>query len=454
MTESALPVRAYSRAVLIGTSTFQHAESLPWLPAVNNNVTDLAAALTDAETGVLDLDHCTTVYTPDSPRSLLGQLRPVAKQAEDLLIVYYAGHGLRDLNRDLLYLAVRETDPEELDGTAVPYESLREIVAASPARTKLLILDCCYSGMAIGRMSSGGVESDEVAVRGTSVITSSPRNKKALSPPGERHTAFTAEVLSLLKNGPRIPGRQLDAAELFRSVTAAMARRGLPEPKMSTVDTAGMVVLRRAVAAPSTRVAEAETAEATSGAVEAKAASDAVAAEAEAADEPEVSSGGEAVSAAARRWPGFKPQVLTWVLWVVFVLSSAFGAGGVAGALFARGSDLGTGVAMLVFAAGCAWSIRRRLRMTLAQLGYEPTFTQAYPVLAYLTRWVRTALLVLGTGTGLGLAITAVISPVPGTDRLSSVTMTVGMIVLMLEIAAGCGWALYRRVSGRGSARR
>ncbi|GAA1966820.1 caspase, EACC1-associated type [Amycolatopsis minnesotensis] len=487
MTAPALPIRELSRAVLIGAGAFQHAEPLPPLPAVNRNIADLADALTNAETGVLDPDHCTTVYTPDSPRSLLGQLRPVTRQAEDLLIVYYAGHGLRDLNRDTLYLAVRETDPEELDGTAVPYESVREIVAASSARTKLLILDCCYSGMAIGRMSSAGVESDEVAVRGTSVITSSPRNRKSLSPPGERHTAFTAEVLSLLKNGPRIPGRQLDAAELFRSVTAAMTRRELPEPKMSTVDTASMVVLRRAVSAPAGTAMPVKPEEP----LQRKAEGPSVPVQSEApiqSELPSVSSKLEGASAPPKsddasapprpegasvppktegasgevgaeggqhRRARYVPPVLTWVLWVVFAISAAFGAGGLAGGIFVQTRDLATGAATLVVAAGCGWGIRRRLRQSRDRNSRAASLTESYPALGVVVRRVSTPLLAFIAPLCVAIAITAVVTPVSSTGQLSSVTLTVDVIVMMLEIAAGCAWVLYRRrISGGGSAGR
>jgi len=86
----------------------------------------------------------------------------------------------------------------------------------------VLILDCCYSGMAVGAMSTGAIDVREVAVGGTAVITSSPPNKISLSPPGDRHTAFTGELITqpaqtvaptkkihlILDNGSSHPSKQ------------------------------------------------------------------------------------------------------------------------------------------------------------------------------------------------------------------------------------------------------
>jgi hypothetical protein len=241
----ALPQRELSRAVLIGTSDFQHSERLPSLPAVRQNLTDLCDALTNGDTGILDREQCVLIDTPDSPASLMSRLRRAANQAEDLLLVYYAGHGVRHDIHDDLYLTVRETDPDGLDGTAVPFAWLRDVIEHSPSRTRLLVLDCCYSGLAIGSMSSGGVDVRDVQVSGTCVITSSPRNKISHSPPGERRTAFSGELISLLTNGPRLSEEQLTVQVLFRGLVAAMTNRQLPEPKMRAGDLSGDLLLRR-----------------------------------------------------------------------------------------------------------------------------------------------------------------------------------------------------------------
>lgn len=239
---SALPDPERSRAILIGTSAFE-SDLFANLPAVRNNLRDLRSALTDPRTGILARDHCQVVDNPESPASLTKRLRRFSREAEDLLFVYYAGHGIRHELRDRLYLTTRETDPEEPETTAVAFDTLRDAVEMSPAQVKLLILDCCYSGLAIGAMSDSLLDSREIKVRGTTVIASSPKNGVSLSPPGDRNTAFTAELIALLTS--RSPGRPLDVNSLYGALDAALARRGMPRPKMQAMDTSSSLLLRR-----------------------------------------------------------------------------------------------------------------------------------------------------------------------------------------------------------------
>jgi uncharacterized caspase-like protein len=85
-----LPDQEQSRAILIGVSRYQD-PNLPDLPAVANNLIDLANVLTGAH-GVLSASKCTVISEPRDVPSLGRQLRRVAEEALDLLLVYYAGH--------------------------------------------------------------------------------------------------------------------------------------------------------------------------------------------------------------------------------------------------------------------------------------------------------------------------------------------------------------------------
>lgn len=239
-----LPNPELSRAILIGTSDFLYDELKP-LPAVRNNLIDLLKALTDPDTGILTDEQCTTIETPETQRSFMSRLRKPARQAEDLLLIYYAGHGIRYDRLDQLFLTVRETDPAEPTDSAVSFELIRQLIEDSAARTRLLILDCCYSGMAVSAMSAPTLDLSAIRVAGTSVIASSPRNQISHSPPGERNTAFTAELLSLLVNGSRLPGEQLTVDALFRSLEVSMAMRSLPMPKRQSSGTSNDLLLRR-----------------------------------------------------------------------------------------------------------------------------------------------------------------------------------------------------------------
>src|SRR5450759_1417313 len=181
------PDRERSRMVLIGVSDYEQHGSLCGLPAVHNNLTALEAILTDPIHGVFTNDHCLVVDSPDSPRSLMRRLTRGANEAEDVLLVYYAGHGLLDLAGDL-HLTVRETDPDQLAGTAGPYECIRQVLSNSPALTRILILDCCFSGRAVGAMSSDSAALNQIEVGGTYILASTTANRISVSIPGEKYT--------------------------------------------------------------------------------------------------------------------------------------------------------------------------------------------------------------------------------------------------------------------------
>ena len=230
-----------SGIVLVGTSDYERSDKLPNLPAIRNNLVGLTEAFTNPVAGVFSPDRCTVVDSPDSPKSLLQRLNRVSGETEDTLIVYYSGHGLLGLGTKL-YLAVRETDSNQLAGTAVPFEWVRDAIQNSPAEIRILLLDCCFSGRAIGAMSSDSAALEQVKVTGTSIFTSTTANDISHSIPGERYTAFTGELIRLLTEFRDSP---LSLGNLYRPLSAAMVRRGLPAPRSSVGDSSGSLILRK-----------------------------------------------------------------------------------------------------------------------------------------------------------------------------------------------------------------
>ena len=67
------------------------------------------------------------------------------KKIDDLLVLYFSGHGIRD-ERGALYLAVRNTNRYRLPSTAIKSDFIREVMDNSRSRRQALILDCCNSG--------------------------------------------------------------------------------------------------------------------------------------------------------------------------------------------------------------------------------------------------------------------------------------------------------------------
>ena len=90
-----------------------------------------------------------------TPNILLNQPEPVVrgvideffdqKKPDDLLVLYFSGHGVRD-ELGALFLAVKNTIRSRLRSTAVKSDYIREAMDQSRSKRQVLILDCCNSG--------------------------------------------------------------------------------------------------------------------------------------------------------------------------------------------------------------------------------------------------------------------------------------------------------------------
>ncbi|MBF6278047.1 caspase, EACC1-associated type [Nocardia nova] len=227
------PGTEQSRAVLIGTAHYSHLQPIP---AAATNIGDLAGLLTGPG-GAFTAGQCVTV--PDPDRDTLGTaVGRAARSAIGVLLVYYAGHGLID-RRGRLHLTVPGSDPDDIRWTTVPFETLREEILDSPARARVLILDCCFAGRAFEAMADmPGLIAGQTDLRGTYTITSSSANEPSFAPAGGRHTAFTG---ALLTAATALPGGTLD--ELYHETDRYLHRSGHPRPRRRNIDIAGQLQL-------------------------------------------------------------------------------------------------------------------------------------------------------------------------------------------------------------------
>ncbi len=241
MSQACFPDPARSRALLIGASHFTAAgPDLPDIPAVEANLTALRQALTNPDTGVLRPDLCRVLADPGGVDEVGTALSELAATATDLLLVYYAGHGLVD-DRGRLHLALAHTHPHRARWTAFPLELLREEIANSAAAARVLVLDCCFSGRAIEVMADDqGVLSGQLEVAGTYTLTSTTANAPSHAPVGDRYTAFTGALLRALDHTDPLTLDQIHAV-IDRDLTA----RNLPRPQRRAVNTAGNLALSR-----------------------------------------------------------------------------------------------------------------------------------------------------------------------------------------------------------------
>ncbi|MFF7550639.1 caspase domain-containing protein [Streptomyces canus] len=238
---SVLPDPGASRAVLVGTSRFEYLEPLP---AVANNLRALADLLCSPLSLQLPARHVTVVEDPAAAHTVVGAVRQAAAEASDTLIVYFAGHGLVDA-QDQLVLALPHTEFGRVE-TGLPYDWVRQVLLLdSRAERHVVILDCCYSGLALGRMSAGTGLADQAAVEGSFLLAAAAETRTALAPVGETYTAFTGALLEALRQG--IPGAPalVDLGVLYRHLRLTMEVRGHPVPQARNRNSGAQVALGR-----------------------------------------------------------------------------------------------------------------------------------------------------------------------------------------------------------------
>ncbi|WP_019631653.1 caspase, EACC1-associated type [Actinomadura atramentaria] len=246
-----LPDPAGSRAVLVGASRYPRMADDRQLPAVEANLADLAAALTDARVWGLPDGNVEVLHQPADEDTVLVALRRAAEAATDTLVVYYAGHGLVDpVAGSELGLALPDAYEPGGAHMSVGYDRVRRelLVTARHVPRKVVVVDCCWSGRAVrGAFGESGLPG--TAIEGTAVLAASAATRQALAPPGARHTAFTGALLDVLTGG--VPGGPplLDVGAVYAAVKARIGERS-PVPQFGGAGEGARIVLARNNAAP------------------------------------------------------------------------------------------------------------------------------------------------------------------------------------------------------------
>ncbi|EFL40132.1 caspase family protein [Streptomyces griseoflavus] len=117
------------------------------LPSSIPDATRFAKLLKKPELGGFDtriVNDASLISVQRSIHDMLSQAN-----ADDLVIIYFSGHGLKDLF-GRFYLALPETDLSALPATALSGRYIREQINDAAVRKIVIVLDSCFSG-AFGR---------------------------------------------------------------------------------------------------------------------------------------------------------------------------------------------------------------------------------------------------------------------------------------------------------------
>jgi len=130
-------------ALIIGNTEYID-PGLAQLTAPGKDAEDFARVLKDQEIGAFDEVKILLNQLSSSVIETIDEFFD-QKKPDDLLVLYFSGHGVRD-ELGSLYLAVKNTIRTRLRSTAIKSDYIRDAMDQSRSKRQLLILDCCNSG--------------------------------------------------------------------------------------------------------------------------------------------------------------------------------------------------------------------------------------------------------------------------------------------------------------------
>jgi hypothetical protein len=170
-----------------------------------------------------------------------------AAQHDDLVLIYYSGHGKLD-SRGELYLASRDTTSELLPASSVPVERIKSFIRLSKAKRVVWIMDCCFSG-AVDKLFKGEI-ADQASQTiqnslddgcGTYILTASTSVQMAEEKEGEEYSVFTKHLISGIKEGKadKDDDGYVSIQELFEYLRWQVPKDGQQEPRGWFLNTGG-----------------------------------------------------------------------------------------------------------------------------------------------------------------------------------------------------------------------
>src|SRR5215469_8216593 len=193
-------------ALIIATFQYQDAD-LQQLVAPAQDAEALQRVLGDPKIGGFEVK--TLLNRPASEVSTAVEDFFLDRARDDLLFLYFSGHGLRDENGHLYFATV---DTKLLDhsrprkASAVSASFVKDVLQSSNSRRQVLVLDCCYSGaFASGLLARGapeaGVRDQFEAGRGLVVLTASNAIQQSFERADGEPSVFTRHLVRGVETG-------------------------------------------------------------------------------------------------------------------------------------------------------------------------------------------------------------------------------------------------------------
>jgi Caspase domain/WD domain, G-beta repeat len=250
------PLRDYSRsrAVVMGTSNYAF---LTPIPAVEYSMRRMGRLLTGPLCG-WPPDRVLCFQNEAGPGEIPDRLITAFDGVSDIALFYFAGHGQIAPDDQLcLGLVQSRPEPNRRVATSLRFSDVRQVLQDSAAAIKIVILDCCFAGLATPGVLAGSSDVLDLTA-GTGAYTMAATSAYATAwfeeTPGlaEPQTYFTKYLADVVERG--IPGQPflLRLDPVFKQVRDNLAADRRPVPRSRAVNDAREFVFAYNAAPPDT----------------------------------------------------------------------------------------------------------------------------------------------------------------------------------------------------------
>jgi len=187
-------------AIIIASNKFQD-KRLNFLKYAENDAANIKELLWSKDYG----DFEEPIILKNQPNyEILQELERILENARknDLVLIYYSGHGKQDRSGKL-HLTTSNTNVDLLKSTSIPIESIKNYIESARSNKVILVLDCCYSGLAGAAFTKGTID-DQLQLlsraRGTYIMTSSTEIQLAFESDLDKMGVFTRHIIEGIRS--------------------------------------------------------------------------------------------------------------------------------------------------------------------------------------------------------------------------------------------------------------
>ncbi len=194
-------------ALLIGVSEYE--PGLNPLPSAAKDIEAMQRVLQHPEIGGFPVENIAILKNQNRQQIEEAIFTFFAnRQKEDLLLLYFSGHGIVDYNSSQFYFSTRSTRKLEnnlISPTAVAANFVHQQMQNSKSRRQVIILDCCFSAAftrGLNAKDAGNVNIiNQLGGEGRAILTASNSTQYAFEYEGFELSLYTHFLIEGIEKG-------------------------------------------------------------------------------------------------------------------------------------------------------------------------------------------------------------------------------------------------------------